>query len=217
MTMKKTDSPLSRWSQRKMLVQEGKIPSDAPAEPLSGPDAEQQSAQTDELCEQGNEKGEEQQAVPPREDEIDTEKFANVDYEALDYDSDYTQFMAKNVPEFVRRKALRALWNSDPVFANLDGLNDYDEDFTIVEPMTKAIESAWNMGKGYMTAEEEEKKKAAREEEEEEEVQVVSAEEADDETLDDELIAPAEDGISKDESMEVEAQSEDLDEKTKTS
>ncbi len=214
MTTKKTDSPLSRWSQRKMLIQGGKIPSDAPVETLCDPDAEQQSAQTDELCEQGDGNGKEQQSALPPEDEIDTEKFANVDYDALDYDSDYTQFMAKNVPEIVKRKALRALWNSDPVFANLDGLNDYDEDFTIVEPMTKAIESAWNMGKGYMTAEEEERKKTAREEDE---AQVASADEADDDALDEELIDPVADDLSNDESIESEAQSEDLEEKVETS
>ena len=139
-----------------MLVQEGKIPSDASTDLADEPDVELSSTLQGEQFEQLDEKGELQQASLPPEDEIDHEKFANLDYDALDYDSDYTQFMAKNVPEFVKRRALRALWNSDPVLANLDGLNDYDEDFTIVEPMTKAIASAWNMGKGYMTAEEEE-------------------------------------------------------------
>ncbi|MCP4935145.1 MAG: DUF3306 domain-containing protein [bacterium] len=180
MTTKKADSPLSRWSQRKILVQEGKITSDAPDEIVSDPGTMLQSAQPSELSEQPDEKNVEQQAALPPEDEIDTEKFANIDFDALDYDSDYTQFMARNVPDIVKRKALRALWNSDPVFANLDGLNDYDEDFTIVEPMTKAIESAWNMGKGYMTAEEE-KKRAANEE-----VQVASADDTDSEVPKDE-------------------------------
>jgi hypothetical protein len=37
--------------------------------------------------------------------------------------------MREGVPEALRNRALRKLWLSDPVLANLDGLNDYDEDF----------------------------------------------------------------------------------------
>lgn len=51
------------------------------------------------------------------------------DIESLDKDSDYTVFLKDGVPEELRKLALRALWRSDPVLANLDGLNDYDEDF----------------------------------------------------------------------------------------
>jgi hypothetical protein len=55
------------------------------------------------------------------------------DIETLDKDSDFTPFLADGVPEVVKKLALRKLWGSDPVLANLDGLNDYDEDFTIIE------------------------------------------------------------------------------------
>jgi len=51
------------------------------------------------------------------------------DIESLDKDSDYTAFLREGVPDALRRMALRKLWLSDPVLANLDGLNDYDEDF----------------------------------------------------------------------------------------
>jgi hypothetical protein len=55
------------------------------------------------------------------------------DIETLEKDSDYTPFLAEGVPESIRKLALRKLWASDPVLANIDGLNDYDEDFTIIE------------------------------------------------------------------------------------
>jgi hypothetical protein len=55
------------------------------------------------------------------------------DIETLEKDSDYTPFLAEGVPEAIRKLALRKLWASDPVLANIDGLNDYDEDFTIIE------------------------------------------------------------------------------------
>ncbi len=155
MTTKKTDSPLSRWSHRKLLVQEGKLPIEAAAL-SSAPEPDPPSAAPDDLGDNPDEKNLEPQTSSHSESESDAENFADVDFEALDYDSDYTRFMANNVPEMVKRRALRALWNSDPVFANLDGLNDYDEDFTDAAVITKGIESAWNVGKGYMTAKEEE-------------------------------------------------------------
>ena len=49
--------------------------------------------------------------------------------ETLGKDSDYTPFMRADVPDALRNEALRKLWRSDPVFANLDGLVDYAEDF----------------------------------------------------------------------------------------
>jgi hypothetical protein len=61
------------------------------------------------------------------------------DVDSLDKDSDYTGFLAEGVPEALRNKALRKLWLSDPVLANLDGLNDYDEDFTLLFKTVKEI------------------------------------------------------------------------------
>ena len=51
------------------------------------------------------------------------------DIDSLDKESDFTVFMQDGVPEELRARALRKLWTTDPVLANLDGLNDYDEDF----------------------------------------------------------------------------------------
>jgi len=62
--------------------------------------------------------------------------------ETLDGDSDYTGFLADGVPEELTRAALRRLWRTDPVFANLDGLNDYDEDFSIITPIARAVGEA---------------------------------------------------------------------------
>ncbi|MDP6705959.1 MAG: DUF3306 domain-containing protein [Alphaproteobacteria bacterium] len=61
--------------------------------------------------------------------------------ESLDRDSEYKGFLADGVPEVLTRAALRKLWASDPVFANLDGLNDYDEDFNLVDTLLSTVES----------------------------------------------------------------------------
>ena len=52
--------------------------------------------------------------------------------EELNKDSDFTGFMDKRVPEFLRRRALRKLWLSDPAFSFLDGMNEYDEDYSMM-------------------------------------------------------------------------------------
>lgn len=49
--------------------------------------------------------------------------------ETLDADSDYTQFLSPGVSDDLRRQALRKLY-SQPDFNVIDGLNDYDEDYT---------------------------------------------------------------------------------------
>jgi hypothetical protein len=49
--------------------------------------------------------------------------------DSLDAQSDYRVFMAAKVPDALRNQALRKLWLSDPVFANLDGLVEYGEDY----------------------------------------------------------------------------------------
>jgi Protein of unknown function (DUF3306) len=49
--------------------------------------------------------------------------------EELNADSDFTAFMRPGVPDSLRNAALRKLWSSDPVYANLDGLVEYGEDF----------------------------------------------------------------------------------------
>jgi hypothetical protein len=57
------------------------------------------------------------------------------DIESLDENSDFTAFLKEGVPDALRRGALRRLWRLNPVFANLDGLADYDEDFTTPWPV----------------------------------------------------------------------------------
>lgn len=91
----------------------------------------------------------------PDQDTQDIEDFENFDFDKLDYDSDYTRFMGKNVPEAVRRRALRMLWGSNPILANIDGLNDYDEDFTDAALAVKGLlKTSYKVGSGYLTEEE---------------------------------------------------------------
>lgn len=71
-----------------------------------------------------------------------------IDLEALTYESDFGPFLRAGVPSLLKRQALRKLWSSNPVLANVDGLNDYDGDFT--QPQAIAFKSAWQVGRGYL-------------------------------------------------------------------
>lgn len=74
--------------------------------------------------------------------------------ETLDRNSDYTVFMRAGVAPELRNQALRKLWRSDPVFANLDGLLEYGEDFS--EPFKRGgvVSTLYRVGKGMMSADE---------------------------------------------------------------
>ncbi len=130
---------LSRWSRRKQAVRDG----------LADPQPQQAKEQPQLPAENAA-------PEPPAEDiSADAAAFDDVDFDALDYESDYTRFMAEDVPEMVRRRALRALWRSDPILANVDGLNDYDEDFTDAALVVENLASAYKPGRGYAAEDEE--------------------------------------------------------------
>jgi hypothetical protein len=75
--------------------------------------------------------------------------------ESLTKESDFTPFLADKVPAFIRRRALSILWRSDPLLANLDGMNDYDEDFNVIDTLIDiAKDSSYKIGKGYTTDDE---------------------------------------------------------------
>jgi hypothetical protein len=123
---------LSRWSRRKLAARRGEALEELPPanQPTPDIDTEKTSAQAVEA------------------ENVDVPKLPPI--EELTRDSDYTVFLAKNVPETLRRAALQKLWRSDPVFANLDRLNDYDEDYSFVETIATAVRTSYQVGKGYV-------------------------------------------------------------------
>lgn len=156
--MAEQDDFLSRWSRRKTEARAGlKKKEPAPAEeqaglseteaPRPGGDGAGVAPQRGELAAR---EGEGVVADAPAQEE----DFTDFDFDALDYNSDYTRFMKKGVPDWVRQRALSKLWTSDPILANLDGLVDYGEDFTDAALAVKNLVTAWKPGQGYRTDEE---------------------------------------------------------------
>lgn len=126
---------LSRWSRRKRQVE---IDPPEPEEPA--------------------EAGALEPAGDPEPELVDEELEANrlaaeaIDIESLGKDDDFSVFLKRGVPELLRRTALRKMWRTDPVFANLDGLNDYDTDFR--NPAHSVYKSLWQVGRGFLSREE---------------------------------------------------------------
>ncbi len=133
------DGILGRWSRRKRAAERPDVEADAPGDPDGGtPGAPGAQVPSEEPAEPA--------AIPEDLPDIDS----------LDEASDFTVFLKDGVPEAIRRRALRKLWRLNPVFANLDGLNDYDEDFTDAAVLARSVKTIYKVGKGMFAKDEEE-------------------------------------------------------------
>ncbi|MDW4548659.1 DUF3306 domain-containing protein [Defluviimonas sp. D31] len=63
---------------------------------------------------------------------------------------DFSAFLKDAVPEHLRRRALRRLWRSNPVLANLDGLVDHGEDYTDAATVKPDLRTAYQVGRGML-------------------------------------------------------------------
>ncbi len=87
------------------------------------------------------------------DDMSDAEVLAALDLpdpDTLGQGDDFTVFMAKAVPDAIRRRALRTLWRSNPVLANVDMLVDYGEDFTDAATVVENLQTTYQVGKGML-------------------------------------------------------------------
>ena len=134
--MSGNDGFLSRWSRRKQS---------AAAEP-DDPDtaSEDVAANAEEAA----------LADTPADEELSDaeilEKYDLRDPDELGPGDDFSGFMRAAIPEHLRRRALRTLWRSNPVLANLDGLNDYDGDWTGGSVPAGQLKTAYRVGMGFV-------------------------------------------------------------------
>ena len=121
---------LSRWSDRKLSAEQ-----DEPALPSAG--VEQAEESLDEF-----------------EGKSDDEILSILelpDPETLTLGDTVEKFMSGRVPERIRARALRAFWKTNPVLANLDGLDEYWDDYTDAAMIIENMETIYQVGKGYAT------------------------------------------------------------------
>lgn len=89
------------------------------------------------------------------------ERLGLPDPDTLGPGDDFKAFMVREVPAFLRRRALRRLWRLDPVLANLDGLVDHGEDFHSPEFRPDILTTAYRVGKGLILQDEADRAGAA--------------------------------------------------------
>ena len=73
------------------------------------------------------------------------------DPDAMVQGDDFKAFLRKEVPEHLRKRALRTLWRSNPVLACVDGLNDYDDDYLTGSFGQGPISTTYQVGKGMLS------------------------------------------------------------------
>ncbi|WP_282060141.1 DUF3306 domain-containing protein [Roseobacter litoralis] len=88
------------------------------------------------------------EALAERDDAEVLEEMGLPDPAGMQKGDDFSAFMARDVPEHLRRQALRTLWRSNPVLACVDGLNEYDDDYRAAMLLNEPIKTAYQVGKG---------------------------------------------------------------------
>lgn len=106
----------------------------------------------------------EHEALEEKSDEELLAHFNLPDPDTLKEGDDFSAFMSKAIPDRLRRRALRVLWKSNPVLANVDMLVDYGEDFTDKATVIENLQTAYQVGKGMLKHVEEMARQAAEKE-----------------------------------------------------
>jgi hypothetical protein len=124
---------LSRWSRLKLAAQTPEAEADlmqvAELEPAPAPEIVEGEIPEAELL----------------------EKLGLPDPDTMAAGDDFSAFMSKSVPDFLRKRALRRLWLSNPLLANVDGLVDYGDDFTDAATVPDVLNTIYKVGQGMVS------------------------------------------------------------------
>ena len=126
------ESRFARWSRMKLEAQEKEARGEAAVAEDAGEATAGKIHEGNEGADDGGvlaagesgDEGLQTAEMPVPEDLVD------LDIESLEPGYDFSRFIKDDVPDMLRRRGLRQLWRSNSVLANLDGMNEYDEDYT---------------------------------------------------------------------------------------
>lgn len=127
---------LSRWSERKRAAEAGALPEEAEQGTEA---AEADAASAQQVPDAGAES-----TVPAELPEIDSLKAG----------SDFSVFMKQGVPAALQRRALRKLWQVDPMFNEICMLDDYNLDYTDAAMVVPNLKTSYQVGRGMVLPEE---------------------------------------------------------------
>ncbi len=169
-----TDTFIHRWSQKKAQENPDEAETERLADEAEAGGRPQAVAHVDPGdAESGSPEAEEKAEPPP----LDT----------LSDDSDYSAFLSPEVDESLRKLALRKLFKA-PFYNIVDGLNDYDDDFTTFEGLGNIVTSDMKFHAERKEAEAREAEQArAGEIKDDQELEAKAAEASEDDADDDRL------------------------------
>jgi len=178
------ESVLARWGRRKAAALQPETANDSQDGPIAtvAPDAVPADTEPQAAKNPNNATEEEIAALP--------------DIDSLDAGSDFSAFMKEGVPEELKSRALRKLWRVDPAFAHVDGLLDYDDDFTDAALVVEGLKTIYKVGKGMVSDEDETEEDAVADGETDtpaDDDAAVSTDEPDTETADTNSVAALDD------------------------
>ncbi len=76
--------------------------------------------------------------------------------DSLEADSDFKPFMQGGIPDALKQAAMSRLWRLDKSFGFLDGMNDYDEDFRVIDKLITMLDTNYKIGRGFLDNDKEE-------------------------------------------------------------
>ncbi|WP_337660320.1 DUF3306 domain-containing protein [Anderseniella sp. Alg231-50] len=149
------DGFLSRWAKRKADVRETEARETEERKTALAPQPGEGGMPANADNGQPAVVDEDARDVPPDDETRQRwiEELEAVDIDTLTYDNDFTIFMKSWVPGPLRQRALRKLWTTNPALAVLDGLNDYDLDYTDAAMQAGKVVSSYVPGSGYKALE----------------------------------------------------------------
>ena len=127
---------LKRWSRRKQTDE---------AE-LTAPSVSDEKSENRER-EQNNEISASEKEDEEKEMAENREIAEAIDLETLNYGSDFGPLRKKGGPEVLKNLARRKRWTSNPILENVDGLNDYDENFA--DPALNVLNLIGKLGEAF--------------------------------------------------------------------
>ena len=78
------------------------------------------------------------------------EKYDLPDPETIEDEAGLDRFFQGDMPERLRRMALRRVWRLNPLFRFADEMVEYGEDYTDAATVVDGLQTAYQVGKGYL-------------------------------------------------------------------
>ena len=137
---------MSRWSKRKSIQKSDQVNTQTSVDKIKLEDnevKEQNIVETEENDEKQYDELNDQELL---------DKFKLPDPEKIKKEKGLDLFFKDGIPDRLRQIALRRVWKLNPIIRFADAeINDYHEDFTDAATVVEGMQTAYQVGKGYLS------------------------------------------------------------------